>query len=331
MSRSEIISIEDIWKLTNGGEQIFSRELGRLSYSRNLSAPWRKDSVPSLRLKNKSGIIYYTDYGGDQSSGSAVDFLMKLYGLTFPQAIDKVKHDFNIKKKPVSYSKVFNKSKIIEKPEILYEANFQPFTKAHHLYWNKYYLSEDFVTKEGDIYAVRAWAIDKQKQKPTKDEIVFCYVFRDETGKETGKLKFLRLGPDVPKEFKWRTNVSNKELWYMYKYPKGTSNLFIAKSNKDALVNMKQGVSSWATQSENDVILDLNMPRILEYCDSPILNFGGDPQGTQASINVSKKWGLRWLNTPKMYLKDKIQDNADYVAEFGEECFKQLLKRKKYI
>jgi len=331
MSRSENITIKDIWKLTDGGEKIFRKEIGEISYSHNISAPWRNDSNPSVRLKKINGRIVYNDYGGDMSSGTALDFLMKLYGLSLPQAIEKIKQDFNITAKDRIYTTEFNDVKI-EKEPIIYEFNDMPFSKEHHKYWNKIGLSEDFVNKEGDIYAVRKWAVNRKIQEIGLNEIVFGYIYKNEHGEDTGLRKILRLGPEVDKKDKWRTNVSNTKLWYVYKYlNKDIKQLFIVKSNKDALCTMKQGIASIATQSENDIILSQNIPYLKEICPNLVLNFGSDPQGTQASINVSKEFQLPWFNCPKSYLRDGVNDNAGYIEEFGEECFKQLLKDKNYL
>ena len=51
MSRTKIITTEDIWKLTNGGEAVFERELEKVDYNKNVRSPFRKDDNPSLRLK----------------------------------------------------------------------------------------------------------------------------------------------------------------------------------------------------------------------------------------------------------------------------------------
>lgn len=325
MSRSEQFTIKDVWKATNGGEDIFRQHLDKISFTKNVSAPWRKDDNPSLRLKSRGGVVYYTDYGGDQSHGNAIDFLMYIRGITFTQALKEIKKGY------IGKVTTWEKKKSTSKELIIYEFDSQPFSKEHHKYWNKYYLSEDFV-KEGDIYAVKNWAINKKKQLIGDCELVFGYVFKDLWGEDTGLRKILRIGTCVEKKDKWRTNIPNNQLWYGYKYiGKEIDKLFIAKSNKDALINMYHTIPSMATQSENDVILAQNIPKLLTICSNLILNFGSDPQGTQASINVSKEFNLPWFNTPKSYLKFGVNDNAEYQAEFGPDCFKQLLIDKKYL
>jgi len=107
--------------------------------------------------------------------------------------------------------------------------------------------------------------------------------------------------------------------------------LFIAKSNKDALCNMHVNIPSVATQSENDRILSTNIPNLLKITPNLILNFGSDEQAVNASIPVSKEFNLKWFNTPHRFLKDGVNDNAEYIREFSTECYKELLKNKGYL
>jgi hypothetical protein len=266
MSRSEILSVDSILDMTEGGRLIFEKEVGPIYDKIVVSAPWRSDSAPSLQLREYKDRWMYYDYGGDQTTGDAIVFTQKLYGLKeYGEAVRKIKQDFGLSAGKVVYKAVEEKPRLIDVP-LLYEFNDMPFSKLHHRYWNRYALSEDFVTGVGDIYAVKIWAVNKVAQRVPEDEIMFAYVYRDAEGKETGELKFLRIGPNVPKQFKWRTNVPNNSLWYLYKYKPGElKKLLIVKSNKDALCNMKQGLPSTATQSENATILAGNIPLLQTY------------------------------------------------------------------
>jgi hypothetical protein len=331
MSRSEILTVDNILDMTEGGRLIFEKEVGPIYDKIMVSAPWRSDSDSSLQLREFPDKWMYMDYGGDQTSGSAIEFVQKFYGLEYGDAIRKIKQDFGLSAEKRVYKAVAEKPKLIEVP-LLYEFNDRPFTKQHHRYWNRYALSEDFVTEVGDIYAVKIWAVNKVAQRVPEDEIMFAYVYRDASGKETGELKFLRIGPNVPKQFKWRTNVPNNSLWYLYKYAnKDVDKLLVVKSNKDALCNLKQHLPSVATQSENATILTGNIPLLQEYTKSLILNFGADPQGRKASQDVAEAFQLEEFYTPTYLVGEGINDNAEYVAEFGEEMYIQLLKGKKLL
>lgn len=312
-------SIKDRW------EEIYRSKLNLISKGSKYLAlcPFHSEHTPSFNVFEGGA---YHCFGCGKKGGDVIQFIMELENRTFVDVVTSLEKNFQIQPKSV----IIRPPRI--KQDILYEADYMPFTKKHHAYWNRYYLSEDFISREGDVYAVRNWAIDKKKQIIPDDEIMFAYIYKDYYGKPTGQLKFLRIGENVPKALKWRTNVPNTRIWYLHKYrEKNPCRLFIAKSNKDSLVNMMAGIASVATQSENDKILSVNIPLLKEVCPNLVLNFGSDDQGRDMSISVSKEWNLPWFNTPKSYLRDGINDNAEYQAEFGPECFKQLLKDKNYL
>lgn len=335
MSRSiKQFTVEDILSMTNNGLDIFERELGPINPNRNILSPFKKESNPSCRVKpsSTSGIWILTCYNDDNWVGNAISFIQKYYNMSFKEAMDYIINGQNLSRiSPIIQSE--NIKRIQKKEPLLYEFNEMPFTKKHHKYWNDGGLSEQFLRENGDIYAVKIWAINKKVQPIDKDNIVFAYVYKDRKGNETGHLKFLTIGPNVSKKDKWRTNLPNTKLWYLYKIKEDCKQVLIAKSNKDALINDMCGICSIATQSENAVILSKNIPKLQKVFPETnfIINFGSDEQGKNSSIEVSKEHNLQWFNTPNNVLINGVNDNFEYVKQFGIENYKKLLKKKKYL
>jgi hypothetical protein len=325
MSRSEIkprISIEEV---KNRWYEIYSRytKLSLNGGKYNGLCPLHSEGSGSFYVFMDGG---YKCFGCGEAGSNVVDFLMKKENLNFSDALIFASSNFNISAPSLV------KTRRVKKEPTLYEFNDMPFTKQHHKYWNQYELTESFVSKEGDIYAIRAMACNKKIIPLSFNEIAFGYIYKDINGNDTGLKKILRIGPEITKQDKWRTNLENSAIWYTYKYAnKDIDKLFIAKSNKDALCNMLVDIPSVATQSENDKILSKNIPDLLTITPNLILNFGSDEQAVNASIPVSKKFNLKWFNTPKTFLKDNINDNAEYIREFSSQCYKQLLKNKNYL
>lgn len=329
MSRSkQILTAKEILFLTNQGRDIWEKEVGHFSEGRNIKSPVRSgDANASFRIKKSSSGVYIgTDYGGEQWYGNGIDLIQKMYGLSFKDACKKVIHDFNLDRftEEVKVTK-----KVVELPsettttesDLLIEWDSMPFTKKHHAYWNKGHLTEDFL-KQDDIFAVKKLAFNKKVQKLTDSEICFVYY-----SKELNREKILRVGPEVPKELKWRTNIHNSYLWYFSELEK-EKDLFVVKSVKDREVMKLLGFTATATQSENARILEQNIPLILNVCENPILLMGSDPQGVKTCKDVQQKFKTRYLNTPKNLLEYDINDPFSYVSEFGLKRFENFVKAK---
>ena len=288
--------------------------------------PFHVEKTPSFTVKESTGL--FKCFGCGVGGVGVINFIMLKENLSFTDSIEFLSRDLI----NVNTERKIIKREVIDIP-VVNDFVEMPFTARHHDYFNAGELTESIVTKEGDIYAVKKFAVNKKVIKIPDDRYMFCYVHRDNEGKETGGLKFLTLGRNVLKEEKWRTNVPNTQLWYLYKYNKDScKQLFIAKSNKDALINISCGICSIATQSENAAILNENIPKLkLLYPDTElILNLGSDNQGVQQSKIVSEKYNLRWFNTPKKFLVNDINDNFEYVKNFGIDNYIKLLKKYKY-
>jgi hypothetical protein len=334
MNRSNILSIAQILILTNNGKDIFEKELGKISY-KNIESPLRSgDRSPSFSVKqNNKGIWVAKDYGGNQWSGDAIAFLQEKYGLTFYEAIEKIKQDYGLIKKSKNYKQKIKKESKQDNNKCNYspfiEYNIIPFSKEGLQYWNQYTFDKSFLLKN-DIYQIGLWSIDKKVQKKYKDEITFLYLAKD-----VNKVKILRIGNNVPYADKWRTNLPNTYLWHYYEYAiKKLNDLFIAKSYKDELIFRKLGYSAISLQSENaKVLLENNVEKINNISKNKFLALGADPQGWQTSYEITKKTNWNYFNIGRTYYKKYgLEDPADFVSFFNIDLLHTLieLKLKKY-
>lgn len=324
-----MLAATDILYLTDGGRQVFEREIPNFTTSRNIKSPLRfGDDCPSFRIKRSNNGIYYAkDHGGDNFKGNAISFIMRLYSLTYGEAINKIVQDLGL----TSSNRVYTKSIISDSPNISYysEIDFtdMPFNKSHHLYFNKGGLYEDFL-KDNDVFAVKKWALNKKVQAINSDEIVFAYYARD-----INKTKIVRIGPSVDKKDKWRTDVTRDYLWYYSNYLKNEKleNLFVNKSNKDDLVLKLLGINGISTQSENRWVIEENFPKIQKIASSIVMAMGSDEQGFNTSLYIQRKFNTKWWNTPKNVLKYGVNDAFSYSSKFGLKALENHLKQKKYL
>lgn len=333
IEKPKYITAEDVFQQTNGGLDVFRREIPDFSTTQNVrNILVSSDKNPSARIKQSStsGLWLFKVYNAGGGCYNAIQFIQKRYNLSFKEAIDYIIQGMNLQ--PV----IEHKPIIIKKKEpIFYEVETMPFTKQHTNYYCIGGLTEEFLNKEMDIWAVKRYAINKNVREPKKDQFMFVYIFRDENGNIVpGKMKFLTLGKNVDKKFKWRTNVEPDMLWYSYKIKNSKTPIMTCKSNKDAAIIEMCGLTSIATTSENYHNIKAALEKIIpKYSDKEFaLTMGSDPQGSlDTSIPLSKYFNLRWFNIPKKFLSIDCNDPFSYCFNFGIASLKQLLKNKKYL
>lgn len=316
----KILTKEDILEMTNGGMDIFLRE-GCKNQRKHQRSVFSNDKTPSMQIKNKGNIVTFACYSSGRR-GDAVTFICELYGLTFKEALEKIKNDFNLSPNGKQYERIIPLERIaVEEPPIEIDWERMPFKKKHHEYFNTGHLQESFLNSI-NVYALKNWAINKKAQEFTEGQ--FSFVYECPEG-----CKILNLGENVKPYNKWRTSVKKHYLWNFDKY-NNVKDLFIAKSVKDMAILLLLGRNACSVQSENSSVLIENMPKILEKCNSPIINFGSNEIDKNKSIEVTKEFPqLRWFNTPNSLLKFGIEDNFDYSKAYGLKSFENLLKRKK--
>lgn len=331
MSRITNFTPKKILEMTFGGRTIWEFELGQIQ-RKNIPSPLRTgDDSPSFRIKQSaSGIWNGVDYGGDQWSGNAIDFVQKRYELTFSEAMSKIIQDLGLQSRIKEYKPIIQNIQpiLIEKDIPYIEFDDVPFDKAHAAYWDKYHLPEDFLRKN-NIFRVDKWAINKKIQPKTEGELTFGY-----WAENIQRAKIMRIGPNVDKGDKWRSGMENSYLWNYYRYKNLSEKLpylFTWKSQKDELVARYLDYYSISTQSENAKVMlhSDNVSKINAITKHNIMGFGTDPQGKATSIEITKATGWDWFNIDNHHYKNEgIEDPADFVEEYGLEALDYLLKIK---
>jgi hypothetical protein len=96
MSRlDKTITVEEILFNTNGGKQIFEKELGCIP-RKAINSPLRNDKNPSFSVfLANNGLWMYKDFSNDDA-GTAIQFVQKRYNLSFKEALEYVQRENNI-------------------------------------------------------------------------------------------------------------------------------------------------------------------------------------------------------------------------------------------
>lgn len=317
MSRLSVIDADKLLRDTDGGRTIWEQELGNMP-NKPINSPLRTDKNPSFSLFNHEGIWLFKDFA-EGSSGNIFTFLMKRYGITYKQALEKVKNNSSLV--PVNPQ---NSLKIAKKEELRIDFIDCPFEDKHRQYWDKYGLDEQFL-KENNVFAVSHWGFNDKIRKVQKSRAVFAYFAED-----IDKVKILQVGKDVTKQEKWKNTVPNNYLW---NFPETKCNqLWVVKSYKDMLCLKKHfNFCATAVQNEDYKILEPNMSRILDISEDVVLCYGSDDMAVKNCRIIQQKYNTKYFNTPKWMLKRNVIDIADCIAYYGVKKVEELLKNKGYL
>lgn len=311
------IFIEDIFDNTDKGLDVFEKEIPNLTLTKNVRSPFHNDKTPSFRVKlsSTSGLYIGIDYSTGKSY-NAISFIQELYNLSYKEAIEKIAWEFKLSERKVEKGNKLSIKKdkiLINSHSIIYEFEEIRFKKRHHDYWNPGELYEDFL-RENNIFAASKIANNRKVIKIPEDEMCFVYIPSD---LDYGKLKILRIGKNIKKENKWKSNINGDYIWNLWRYnDKKVDNLWILKSLKDEMVIKLLGKDTCSTQSENSFNLNNRMSDILNICSNPIICFGSDKQGVNSCKIIQSKYNCRYYNTPKSCLPE-INDPFSYVSKFG--------------
>lgn len=331
-TRPKFITAEEVFQQTNGGLDIFRRELSDFTTTANVrNVLVDSDRNPSSRVKQSStsGLWLFKVYNAGGGCYNAIQFIQKRYNLSFKEAINYIVNQQHLT--PVIEHKPI---KIVKKEPIFYEVETQPFTKQHTDYYCIGGLTEEFLNKEMDIYAVKKWSSFKKVYEPNEGQFMFVYIFRDKNGNIVpGKMKFLTLGPNVDKKRKWKNTVEPQLVHFEYKLDEKEEFVFVVKSVKDACITQFCNITSVAVTSENYHNIKAALENLIKKYPQKtfILNLGSDIQALETSLPLSREFNLSWFNIPKKFLSMDCNDNFSYCHNFGINSFKQLLKNKKYL
>lgn len=324
--KPKVITADDIMFQTNGGESIFEKEIGKISYTQNVKSPLRKENDPSFRLKrNSKGIVIGTDYGGTQWFGNGIELIRELYGLNFQQAIEKIALDFGMKKVDILYKKIeFVENK--PKKETLIEFNTIPFTEQHLKYWKKSEIPEDFLNSK-NIWAISKYAINKKVINIPQNQYCFAYYAPD-----IDKTKILTLGENV--NLKWINNANNNYLWnYSNLQFANCKEVWVCKSYKDAvLMEYHFGKCVLACQNESHKMIMENKDKIEDISKNIVILYGADKQGFSEAKKIQKDTGWKSFHTPfNLYSKNNVEDPFDFLQYHSVQDLKLLLKEQKLL
>ena len=316
------LSLDEILYLTSNGMDIYEKELRLKKDGEKYIGlcPLHSEKTPSFTVFKDGN---YCCFGCGNKGSNAINLVMELFHLSFKEAIQKVKWDFNLTDKKVDnfFIKHLQEGKK-EDRRIAIDIKFEPFLNwedRHKQFWEVAQIPWEFASDK--IYAVNNAWIANSKVRIGKNEVVWAYL----ADENKVKLYF----PERKKQERFRNNVPGNYLWG-FNSAKECEKLIVSKSVKDMIVLSYIFPCVVATQNENAAIVDEVMKDKIESLSKDIyLSWGSDIQGTEQSILVTNKYNWNWCNPDKKFLPSN--DPYSLAKAYGIEEVKNMLKHKKLL
>ena len=291
-------------------EQVFQKYLGVPVQTKKLfRSPLREDDRPTCGFKYKNNTLLYTDFAG-YFSGNCVKLVMKIFNLSYRQALEKILNDSEGTPKII-----FNKIEQ-QKEKTLIQVKKRDYNKLDLNYWQQFGISVNTLNYF-NVYAVQnIWLDKKLNYSYSVNDLAYAYWFN----KNEYKIYF-------PNRRDYRF-LSNTQAIQGLQQLKDNDFLIITKSLKDVMCLYEFNISSIALQNEI-VIPDENLVNNLKSKFNKIyLFYDFDLTGIRTSNKIRRLYGFNqiFLTNGRFNSTDfKAKDITDYVKLVGKEATEKLI------
>lgn len=288
-------------------------------------SPLHKDTHPSFSIgASPSGKLIWKDWAADKSGGP-IDLVQEIYGLTYPQALEKVCKDFDLlQQDSMQYKKIVGSyiQPVIEKIETVIHVKAGKWSKTALKYWEGYGISLEQLKTE-EVYPVDEWYLHRKKQMQGKDELVFAYRYPGN--------RFKIYMPQREKSDKWKNNITC-DLVENLENLNSDKRVLIAKSKKDRIC-LQQVVpyTVLSVQNEGMSAYTEEFRKQLEGRDV-VICYDADEPGVRNCKKICDMYKYQYVNTPRYLLSDGIKDPSDWIKGVGSsEPLRAFLRKKQVI
>lgn len=330
--KTHIITAE--WVLERVSEwQVYKLYLPNMVLGRKILSPFRREKNPSLSIFSKNGRIYHFDFGASEFRGDCFSFVQQLFGLNYPQALNKIAEDAGLVTGKDGQRKrkiVYESPEIIEQPIIIKVRVWPKWRREHKDYLRDYYLSPEDLNFCNDTTAfpLREWAMNGSRMPLEADEVGFAYNLKDEEG---DWLKIYR--PNRGKEEKWRSSIPFTKLHNKGAISGGCDVGILTKSLKEgAWINKYILPCVEIIQAEDITALSVeDGRRIKQNCKKLFVAMDADEKGKKTSWALTKALDCFHINPIDSLLDLGGTDFTDWAKLTDNQTVIQHFKNKKLI
>lgn len=314
---------------------IYKYYLGQdINFRKKYHSPFRKDKTPNLTFFLKPDkSIGFKDFS-DGKTGDCFQFVEYLFNINYFEAMCKIDQDFGLGLMSGSTTKF--KVNLVKKPDFthqqaqkLIQIISKPFTQEELDYWESFYITQVELFNH-NIHSVNKLYVNKRLIPNIEKDMRFAYVFD----------KYIKIYSPLSKVMKWISSCPNDYIsgfdTIKHKIFTGrqADKLIISKSVKDEIVLSKFFKDVCSTQNESTgAINEEDMEIILKGYEPEdvYMAYDSDEAGVRASTYFTKKYGFKWINIPKVFMREGIKDWADLAKLKGLDTMENYLKIKKLI
>lgn len=304
------------------------RELNR-PFSSELS----RDRNPSCRIfLTNNNTLKYQDFRETETL-DCFGYLKFKYGLNYFEVLDLINRDFNLNLIPNTTRSLPHS--LLEKEILLHGDNYLSTKRSqkqikvelgewngsiHKRYWFDQYGLKVEDLKRYNVYPIKSfWIIDENGDSLffKAATLSFGYYFgKNELDQELWKIY------QPYSDIKWISNTTIEVLQGYMQLKDRFDLLIITKALKDVMVLDKAEIDSVAPNAESCMISDFKMQELKSKYKKIVVLFDDDKTGNKGSEKLCKLYNLERTFLPS----DTEKDVSDYVAKYGYDSLKELLK-----
>ena len=296
---------------------IFLNYFGRFVLDRKYRSPWRRDTDPSFVITNTQSGLRCKDFG-DGPQMDCVNFVMKLLGLNYYQALAQINVDFNLGlagEPPLRMIKepIITGTRISPAPKlpVSIEVTTREFNQQDIDFWGQYLIT---IAELEDTKPIQQCLIDGYiyyNYLPKYNNVAYCYYFDDK------KKIYI---PKATKYNKWRMNWNSECIDGYNKLPAKGDLLIITSSRKDRIILSKLGYVSIAPPSENTYIKEDKIEELKQRFDKVLLYLNNDEEGIKFAKRQSEEYEIDYIHNET----GEPKDPSDLVKKYKEEGFEMI-------
>ena len=311
---NELITRDDILDYTSQ-EQIYSHYLGEKVDSLGVfHSPLREDNIPSFALyfhRVERNVLMFKDFAtGD--SGDFVVLVMKMFNLSYYEALWKIAYDMNITNLNVQATRTAgNYTKIVQKERVDLGVKLRPWEIRDKIYWSSFGIKKSTL-KKFNVHPICYVFYNNAAVKAHN----YAYVYVEE---KDGSTSYKIYQPYEAKNRKWINNANYTVHQGYTQLPIVGDLLIITKSLKDVMaLHDAVGIPSVGLQSES--VMEEYKSRFKKV----ICLFDNDEAGKKLSLGFTQRYGVPHFFVPEL---PKVTDFSDLVKVKGQEQAVQILNQ----